>query len=676
MIPAGSDTLLKRKQRSRKLRAAPVIVLLAALVGGPVALAGKASLPVGRPGPTADLPLPVTESPITFHLSDQAGYWFDNARPELEPILHTRSLSAAVAGVPTKINFSIGEPYTSMTHTISSIVWPVGAKHDQGEAFPYLQQGSFTGPASIEISDPGLYVFQCRVHPYMVGAVVLDDPATVGADLGKKVHWIDGTEMATADNEILQIVRDFFILSEPANWQYYAADRDTTWDPEYPVAPVLTYQEDGTPFLIPNLDAFYQRMFNEPITLKAPVKPTQPGVGEVWVDTQFEKSASKDKPGSMTAFDTTTWDLTKKLFLPSINLNNPHNIGASRDQNTLYQSQWFSNKVTAVDRETGKEINTIEVGPSPSHVMRRPQSPGSGTLIVPNNGGNRVVEISTDGPRLGKIEKSLLTQAPGKGPALPHAHWVSFDGKNVVTPNSNETTLGLFNVDMGSLIKPQSGEFPVASSMTNDGKRAYVANLLDHTIRCFSIEQPACPNPGSSTKSATNLIDLRQNYNKVTGETTGPYGLSPIQLPISPDDKYMLVVGTFSSNVLVIDIANHKIVKSLACAPGCHGINFGAKKGGGYYGYVSIKFANKFMVVDGDPNGDGDFSDAKIAGEMITSSTPTKILDDTPSSEFGQGGQGVWAIPEVYNGWVQELPASWKAQLTCKQQEPLKTALC
>jgi hypothetical protein len=34
------------------------------------------------------------------------------------------------------------------------------------------------------------------------------------------------------------------------------------------------------------------------------------------------------------------------------------------------------------------------------------------------------------------------------------------------------------------------------------------------------------------------------------------------------------------------------------------------------------------------------------------------------------GGQGVLPIPLVYRGWVQNLPTSWKSQLTLQQQNP------
>jgi DNA-binding beta-propeller fold protein YncE len=669
-----SDTTTKRPRGGirRKLVGLPALLLLATVVGT-ASLAGLAGASSTQGGakfdaatwkPTLDSPLPPMEAPLSFHLSDQPAYWYDNGRADLEGILHTRSLSAAVAGVPTKVKFEIGEPYTSQTHTVSSIVWPVGAK-----GVPFIQQGSFAGETEFELSTPGLYVFQCRVHPYMLGAVVNDDPTTPGADLGKTVHWIDGTDMPTASDEILYIVSKFFIVTEPANWQYYSPDHPVVWDPQFPKAPVLTYNADGSPNLIPNLNDFFHEKYHLPQTLNPPTKPDVQGVGDVLVDTQFEKSAGKDKPGSITSFDTSTWEMDRKMFLPSIDMNNPHNMGLSRDQKTLFQSQWFSNKLTAIDLATGKELHSTEVGPSPSHVMRRP---GTDTLIVPNNGGNRIVELDPTGS---KVIKSYFTQAPGQDPAFPHAHWVSFDGKHVVTPNSNESNASLFDLSVPSMVHPVSGAFPVATSMTNDGKRAYVANLLDHTIRCLSIEAPACPTPDGSIKDAYT-IDLREHYNKITGESNGPYALSPIQLPISPDDHYMLVVGTFSGNVLEIDMKTNTIAKSYPCGPGCHGINFGAKKGGGYLGYVSVKFANVAWVIDGDPNSDGDLSDGRLTGGVITSGAATKINDDTPSSQFGQGGQGVWAYPEVYNGWVQELPDEWKSQLTCQQQNPLLKAVC
>jgi YVTN family beta-propeller protein len=656
----------------------PAVVLIAAVANGagaqsPVAVeapevaegTNRVAIPDFDPKtwkPTAETPLPPLESPITFHLSDESSYWFDTGLTELEPILHTRSAAAGVG--PTTIKFSIGEPFTGENHTVSSIIWPEGAKN-----MPFVQQGSQQGELSVDLSTPGLYAFQCRVHPYMLGAVAIDDPTTAGVDVGQNVRWIDGTIMPSFSDEILKIVRSFFIVTEPANWQRYA-DQDTTWDPSYPAAPFLFGNADGTPHLIPDLDAFYQEMFREPMTLPAPVKPTEPGIGEAYVGTQWEHSAGKTKPSSITAFDTETWEMSKKFFLPSVNMNNAHNFWSDKDGKYLYANNWFSNKVTTIDRETGTVLHDVEVGPSPSHVMTRPNNDN---LVIPNNGGGRIVELSPGGE---KVIKSYLTQKPGENPAFPHAHWISYDGKYVVTPNSNESQVTIFDLDIPSMVKPESGGFPVASSMTNDGKRAYTSNLLDHTVTCHSVKEPACPTPSGEVVPIYK-IDLRANYDKVSGAATGPFALSPIQTPVSPDDSYMLGVGTFTSNITVFDMKTNKLVKTLPCGPGCHGINFGLKKGGGWYGYVSIKFANKLIVVDGDPNGDGNPEDATIAGEVLTDVVPAGAkVDDTPTSNLGQGGNGVYAYPNPYNGWVQKMPEPWQSMMTCKQREPISAALC
>jgi hypothetical protein len=45
--------------------------------------------------------------------------------------------------------------------------------------------------------------------------------------------------------------------------------------------------------------------------------------------------------------------------------------------------------------------------------------------------------------------------------------------------------------------------------------------------------------------------------------------------------------------------------------------------------------------------------------------------DDAITGNRGQGAQGIMAIPNVYNGWVQELPIAYKAQLTKKQRNPI-----
>ena len=79
------------------------------------------------------------------------------------------------------------------------------------------------------------------------------------------------------------------------------------------------------------------------------------------------------------------------------------------------------------------------------------------------------------------------------------------------------------------------------------------------------------------------------------------------------------------------------------------------------------------FAIDGDPNGDGNPADAAIVGSLVLTTTGGTHTDDTVTGLAGMGGQGVLAIPLVYNGWVQNLPSSWSSKLTCKQRNPLST---
>ena len=150
----------------------------------------------------------------------------------------------------------------------------------------------------------------------------------------------------------------------------------------------------------------------------------------------------------------------------------------------------------------------------------------------------------------------------------------------------------------------------------------------------------------------------------------GLIGGLPVQVPVSPDGKFAITGNTLGGTISIVDTATDTLVRLLHCDPGCHGVNFGAKKGGGYYAYVIPKFANRLLVVDYDPNNDGKVDDAVIAGWVVLAKDNVPN-DDKITGNRGMGAQGVMPIPNVYNGWVQELPIAFKAQLTRAQRHPI-----
>ncbi len=543
----------------------------------------------------------------------------------------------------------------------------------------------------------------------LIGGPASATGGTLIPDFGKmlSVRGID-RPLPSASDYIYRLVRTFFIITDSENWKRYSADREGSWMPRYAPAPIIVHDSSGAPNVIPNLEEFFHRYFHEPIAIPAITDashPRVPGVGEVMQSTQMEEFNEKTYPGAVTFIDASTWKVARKFGLPSINngggLDNPHNQWVNRDESVVYSDEWFSNKTTSFDRFTGQFLHSTVVGESPAHVMTRS---GTDELIVGVNGGNSLAELAPGG---GSIEKQFSAVLPGEGIAHPHAHWLSGDGNTAVAPNANFDSASLFNLNapdpsMSITKRAVVGGIPIATGMSSTADRAYAASLMSNNITCISMAGPACHSGGGLTDTKT--ISLTRGYDYVSGSQGGagtglpvvfpPFssdagpaapGLLPIQNAVSPDNRVMIVANAVSSNIDVIDISKDEVVKVLPCDPGCHGVNWGAKKGGGYYAYVTTKFANVTSVVDPDPAGDGDISKTAVVGKFLTSIEPGTKTDVTPKvlqglhgpyTVDGMGGQGVIALPLVYNGWVQKLPDGLKAQLTCQQRDPMNPHAC
>jgi hypothetical protein len=618
------------------------------LLLGPVSLV-LLGVSLGALGLVSDSSVPAAgaSSVKEIELTDNPGNWFDTG----QTIAGTRSLAIVEPG--TTLRFKVAKPAAMTVHTATSLGFPTGAG-----SMPFDQDEAFRGTEDVTLTDPGLYVFVCKLHPFMLGAVIVDDPNTPELDLGKTMTLLNGTTVPTASDLALRLVRAFFVITNPANYQVHSAAHPTKWDPVYPAVPVRAHDKDGNPVVIEDLDAFLGDRFNEPVALPKVKAPDVKGIGEVWVDTEYEKTAMKTKPGTATAVDATSWKVTKKVALPQLDFNNPHNLWTDRDQRIIYNTEWFGTRLAAFDRLTGKLIRSREIGESPGHVMTRVDTDQVHTTL---NGEDAVIELS---PGAKSIERRIPVQGPGERAGQPHAHWMGPDGHTMSTPNSNTDDSTLLDIPNGTITsKTRTGTLPIATGMMPDASKYYVSNYVDSTISVVDMSSPQRP---------TKTIDLLENYDPISGDVTGPIGGLPIQTPVDPTGRYVAQANTLTATITFIDTKTDTLVKSLPCDAGCHGANFGAKKGGGYLLYISSKFANTMMVVDPDPDDDGSPVDATVLGRVVLTSTDDTKQDDRPVAERGMGGQGVLPIPVVYNGWVQKVPDKGAfTQLTCEQRHPI-----
>ena len=619
---------------------------------------------------------------ISFEIVDEPGPWFKNLAP-----LPGTSESLAVANPGDTIKFDMTQ--TATVHTITSLLYPVeniDAPHATN--MPFDQTQAFSGGAQVTLEDPGLYVFTCKVHPYMFAGVIVNDEETEGLDLGEYIRIVNGLDTPTASPLAVSLLKTFFVDTDPNNWQDYTDLNG--WNVTFP--PVEVRATDGALVNLADLN-----VVDVPLT-KA--DPPRAGIGEVWINTQFETAEGNTKYGSATAVDTSSWKVTKKVFG---DMNHPHNMWANTEGNILYQTQWFDSKLSSIDRENAIVIDEITVGDSPSHVMTRPAD-GNTAYIAMNgdNNNNSVVKVQLDDDGFLFNMGTLDIDQPH-----PHGHWINND--IMVTPNAFTGTSSIYDfeteettvVEHTDLLAVSKNAFtvPIATGMHPSGEKYYVANLLDQTVTCVSIDTPACIDGTDlvDTKPILLVTGISNLFTKgnLTPTQLGPAGLLPIQTPVDPSGKYV-VTATLLPSIVIIDTEIDEMVLSLACDAGCHGVNFGANvnddgTGSGYNAYVSSKFSNALIVfdpkdaIDNDDDGNG-ILDADesvgVVGRVVLADTNSIVnpnFDKTPNGHHGMGGQGVLAIPNPYDGWIEATIASenlsgemqlWIDQLSPQQKDP------
>ena len=681
-------------------------------LGAALCLAAGVGCSGDDPAPPAagPAPSPTPTATVDFKVTDIPGHFFD-LDGMTNPNKATRSLAIVPPGA--KINFwqdLNGVKVAESKHTVTSLIWPSTAA--TGERID--QDSANQDNHSVTLTTPGLYVYVCKLHPYMLGAVIVDDPNTKTGpnndkpayDIGDKLTLLVKREVTDPANLTfdsnsnlgLRALRAFFIVTNPANWKDYTKVGQP-YKPTYPDVPVVV--TNGA--VVADLNAELQKNFDGDI-IEAQKNPAIKGIGEVWVDTQFELTEQKGPnfPGTMTVLSATDWNLKRKIALPAQKMNNGHNFWTSHDQKEIYQTEWQGNSLYVINRETGAFIQELDLvnGPEvtskgikchdPAHVMTRVDTQQVHTGC---NGDDGVLELNRLAGGKLEINRLISMQDPNKPTkqTQPHAHWMGFDGKHMVTPNSNSADSTMYEftgLSTGQVrSKNETGAVSIASGIMPDSSKYYVTNYLGHSISVMNgpkeltnytgvggLKGAGPYAPGEKIKD----ISLLQGYkpgdgcgqNNSNGCVDGLIGGFPVQVPVSPDGKFVITGNTLGGTISIVDTKTDTLVRLIPCDPGCHGVNFGAKEGGGYYAYITPKFANRLLVLDYDPDLDGKAEKAKIVGAIVMANdnVPT---DDKITGNKGQGSQGIMAVPNVYNGWVQKLPKSFCDQLTKEQRNPI-----
>ena len=577
----------------------------------------------------------------TFQLTDEPGNWFRS---------ETTATPVTILDVGGRVDFVAGHE-TDTEHTATLVIKPVGSRLsvDQDDA----RNG---GVASATFDVPGVYVFLCKVHPYMTGVVAVRDrngviPPVTAEQLPFIRHL--GVESLPAP-----AVLDVLTPVAPAD-----ADKRAKWD--------ILGPAEGT-------------------------RPSVPGIGEVWVNTQFERVPGQvdeegvAKPGSITVVDAASFSVEREVngLDPDARgrWNNPHNMWSDTRQDIVYNGHWFGRWHNRIERVTGDVLETIDVGHAPTHTVTNPDehSDEHGVLTLPLSAEQDVLAIRDDnGLRI------IDSEPTGEGLNHPHGQWITADGELMVVPNVFKGqgvagSISIMDLDRFEVVRELTDPailMPVAAGIEGSSK-AYVANIVSGQVTVIDLGTqeivkniPVTLTPDCRSGAQFSIFDTLQ---------------APIQTPVSPDGRYVgvavLSLTTVDractgspDHVTIIDTATDTVVAhvgtSLRNSAGTHGANWGAKRGGGYYLYVANQHANHLGVVDPDPNGDRNGTDATLVGRVL--------LGTGPDVTDGVGGQGIKPLPNVYDGWIQDTVAlsgqlnpevdGWVAALTPCQRNPAST---
>ena len=583
----------------------------------------------------------------TMHLTDEPGNWF---RSEIT------GSPVSIIDPGQRVDFKINNCCTSTRHTVTLLLKP------EASSVAMDQESSQMGTLSVEFDAPGVYVFVCKVHPYMTAVIAVRDAAG-------NIPDVTAVALPFLSHLGVDSLPALDVLGVITTVAATDADKLAKWD-------ILGPEDE----LIPSV----------------------PGVGEVWVNTQFERVPGQvdehdvAKPGTITIIDAATFTVEREIN--GLNAdgmwNNPHNMWANFSLDSVYNSNWFGKWINKIDRESGDILNSITVGEAPTHIITIP-TPGSpllGTLTIPLSAEKTMVRVRDEADGLHEVDENPT----GEGENHPHGHWLTCGlGDRAIVPNVFKGmglagSVSIIDSTTGEVLKEflhdpadplrakllmpiAVGECHVAGVAT-----AYVANLISGDVTVIDVDRRCIIDsiPVTLTPDGQTGFDLLYTLQ------------GPIQTPVSPDERWVatavLSLTTVPrrptgspDHVAIIDTHTNEVVKFVATPAGTHGVNWGAKLGGGYYAYVTNQHANVLTIIDPDPNGDNDGSDAAVVGTILLANG-----SDGASPTDGAGGQGVKPLPMTHDGWIQKTVAlsgtgalsdeveSWVAALTEAQQDP------
>ena len=416
-------------------------------------------------------------------------------------------------------------------------------------------------------------------------------PEQAGVPATHPVHLVDGPRFFSSNMRPVGHEEDGWgysvVFSEPGIYEY--------------VCPTHPYMRGIVAVGVdPPQQALWPPEERIPEGLSQP--PEQPGIGEIWLNAQFEVIDGQPLPGTILVINAETWEMEQRITDPTF--NNPHNFRPSYDGRFAFQTQWHDEIINKIDRPGRAVLDSARVtgaphvaglvaglerrvGTAPAHVF---VDPHRDLFYLTLNNDGRVFVMD--------FELNIVEQIRVSFGA--HGIWVDPSGRWMSVAATLDGKLDIIDLDTRRVVATfEAPGLPLATEITYDGRYAMISLLLEGVVR---------------------FIDL-ETLDHVTDVEVGEH---PVWPRPAPDGQHVYVPNTGSADISIISLETLEVVKTIPAANGAHGITFCPNRDGGWYGYVSNKFARTITVVDAE------------AMETVGS---------IPLPETAWGGQGIHCFP-------------------------------
>ena len=288
--------------------------------------------------------------------------------------------------------------------------------------------------------------------------------------------------------------------------------------------------------------------------------PKVAGVGEVWAVLQWAEHPEKKWPGATVVIDSATWQIKDIITAEH---SNPHGLFTNKTEDKVWITNWQSRSILTIDRKTHKVINRAYPGDSIAHALMHP----NGEKLYVSRASENLISVLN--PETLKTTKDIQLDNG------PHGIWITPNGKWLVAAAVLDDKLSVIDAEKDEFsYSIPTKRLPLFAFTTLDSRYGMVAAALDKTV---------------------HIVDLNAKKQVAAIEA----GAFPIWPAPAPDGKHIMAINTGTHDISVIEIDTWKIVKTIPNVGwGAHGMSFGLKQGGGWYGYVVNKFTHYITVVD------------------------------------------------------------------------------